>query len=157
MLINEREDAEGDRKITILCRRLQTKGLIIRPKAHLFAGLEQNPQEVSKILHTISHAFLVDLPLVTGLEPNEFFESIDVDRKEVAIFDNEPGGIGGVSTVVSGDELSSDYQGKVGESVDCDLDCSSACKACLYIENCGRLNRQLNRHILTDRGVIAHL
>ena len=150
LLINEEEDSEGNRKVVILSRSMNTKGLVIRPKKELFDQCKDDPASISKILHTISHAFLKHLPLQTGLEPNEFYESIDIDSQEISIFDNQPGGIGGVLAITDVDngELSPDYQQLVSTSVDCDIECPSACRACLYVENCGRLNRQLNRKLL---------
>jgi hypothetical protein len=155
VIFNEEEDAEGRKRLVILARRLNTRGMVIRLKPVLFEEISDDPAAAGKLLHTVSHAFLKHLPLKAGLEPNEFYESLDVEKREIAIYDNQPGGIGGVETVVDleASELDSDYQHLVSDAQTCDLDCPSACKACLYVENCGRLNRQLNRHLL--EGVIA--
>jgi len=138
------KEITGRERTVILSRRLESSGLLVKVRK---SGLEFPEQVV--LHHTVSHAFLRPLPLTVGLDPTEFFESIDVDSNEVVLYDNSPGGIGGVAGVVEDGELRVEYQERIIPMVrDCALECRSACKACLFIENCGRLNRQLNRRYL---------
>jgi len=139
----------GGEGVQIICRKLTTEGLVIRLQRDIIEKFEGTEEEINALFHTVSHAFLRPLPSLTGLDPTEFFESISPEDNEVAIFDNSPGGLGGIrSLVVDDDELSLDYQSMVTIGRYCPLDCYSACRACLFVENCVWLNRSLRRKLL---------
>ena len=91
---------------------------------------------------------------MSGLDASEFSESFSPNDNEIAVYDNSPGGIGGVRTVVEngskGPELRRDYIAQLLNSLDCQLDCSWSCKACLHTGNCGWINRQLKREMLEE-------
>lgn len=143
-ILSRDKEITGRENLVILSRRLETSGLLIKVKE-----TEMEFPEQVVLHHTVSHAFLRPLPITVGLDSTEFFESIDVDSHEVVLYDNSPGGIGGVAGVIDEGELRIEYQERViPMAIDCALQCRSACKACLFIENCGRLNRQLNRRYL---------
>jgi len=103
-------------------------------------------------LHTISHAFLVNLPPATGLNSYDFAEALSRVHGEFAVYDNSPGGLGGIEGVVNKDlgMLEPNFEMKVRNSHVCPLDCTKACKACLYTDSCFMLNWSLDRRIITQ-------
>ena len=105
------------------------------------------------MLHTFSHAVLNTMPILTGLSPFEFGESIwasdDSYDYEVLIYDDSKGSIGGVRSVISNQSIIHDLYAFL-VNVDCRRGCETACRACLFFERCGMLNRNLNRHALTS-------
>jgi hypothetical protein len=145
-----------------LSRHITTEGIVISLNENVISQIvsdwtQRRPNTEGRILSTIlyhsaSHAFLKCLPMVSGLDTSEFSESILSPQNQIAVYDNSPGGIGGVRTVCEGSSgglhLSGDYAAQVLNSLDCQLDCSWSCKACLHTSTCGWLNRQLQREML---------
>ncbi len=139
----------SENNIQILSRRMTTEGIVLKIKQEVIKKVgEESREQKNALFHTVSHAFLRPLPLFTGLDPNEFFESISPEDNEIAVFDNSPGGLGGIASMIDEGELSLDYQGKISKSWFCELGCYSACRACLFVENCGWINRSLKRQML---------
>lgn len=144
--------------IRIPTRYIWTHGLVIRidentiKRALRDAGYKND--NIWTALHTVSHAFLVRLPQITGLEGMDFGEALSTHMKEVAIYDNSMGGLGGVEGVVNLEEqtLTPNYEWSVRDSYNCPLACTRACKACLYTDSCFMLNWRLDRRILERLG-----
>ena len=144
--------------IEILARYITTNGLVVKTNSILLkkslSKLNYKEDDMWIALHTISHAFLKSLPLVTGLESRDFGEAISVVSNEIAIYDNSQGGLGGVEGVVDLDNkiLSPNYEWSVARSYECPLECTRSCKACLYTDSCYMLNYKLDRRILINLG-----
>ncbi len=134
-------------------RYIVTQGLVTKVDANAVRNLQvggKNPMWV--VLHTLSHAFLVRLPQVTGLESRDFAEALSVHHNEFAVFDNSPGGLGGILGVVDmkAKTLNPNYEYAIRDSYKCPLECIRACKACLFTDSCYMLNWNLNRHLLKE-------
>lgn len=156
------ESPDGEDHLYVLSRRLTTEGIVIRLKADVVqniaidwqANRPQMGQEavLATLYHTVSHAFLKPLPMIAGLDASEFHESFSPKDNEVALYDDSPGGIGGVRTLLEesskGPILRGDYSAQLLNSLTCQLDCSWSCKACLHTDKCGWINRQLKRDML---------
>jgi hypothetical protein len=149
-----------DDTIEVLGRKMETEGLIIRldPKKvtetsnilHEEMGFKRDDSTPTVICHTIAHLFLTTAPMVAGLSEYEFGEAVRVDPDrgiyEVLIYDNSPGGIGGVKSLLEeSGELKMDYLALIAKRVECPRSCRLACKACLFTANCMWLNYSLNR------------
>jgi hypothetical protein len=155
---------DGQEDIYFLSRRLLTEGLVVKLKTSVKDRIvtewqNRRPTAAPSTLavtlyHTVSHAFLKSLPMMSGLDASEFSESFSSTDNEIAVYDNSPGGIGGVRTLVEegsgGLHLRRDYIAQLLNSTDCQLDCSWSCKACLHTGNCGWINRQLKREMLEE-------
>ena len=102
------------------------------------------------VLHTIKHALLAALPRYTGLEPQKFFGSFDVETNKVYIYDSEMGGTGGCKTIKDDVDEFQRYLEFVRSNLiaGCPNECRWACKRCLFIENCGEANKSINRHLV---------
>ena len=142
-----------------LARHIETEGLLFKLKPEY---VERAKAELSNkhyrsdsliVLHTFSHAVLNTMPILTGLSPFEFGESVwasdDSYDYEVLIYDDSKGSIGGVRSVISNHSIIHDLYAFL-VNVDCRRGCETACRACLFFERCGMLNRNLNRHALTS-------
>jgi len=146
--------------IRIPVRYIRTCGLVLRIDEEyveeVLSELGYQKGDMWTALHTISHAFLVKLPQVTGLDGTDFGEAISATTNEVAVFDNAPGGVGGIEGVVKPEEgrFDPNYEPVwyLREVVDCPLACIKACKACLFTSSCFMLNWKLDRRILLRLG-----
>jgi hypothetical protein len=152
---------DGQRNPYFLSRRLVTEGIVVRLngeiKDRILSDSAQQrrvaPETLAPTLyHTVSHAFMKPLPILAGLDVQEFAESFSATDNEVALYDNSPGGIGGVRTLIEdssdGRQLRADYIAQLLNSTDCQLGCVWSCKACLHSNSCGWINRQLKRDML---------
>jgi len=153
---------DGGERLYTLTRRLVTEGIIIKlreeAREQIVNDWMQRRSDVSvhrlavTLYHTVSHAFLKPLPMIAGLNASAFHASFSPTDNEVAVYDNSPGGIGGVRTLLDegsqGIRLRADYIVQLLGSGDCQLECSWACKACLHTGSCGWLNRQLQRRMM---------
>lgn len=99
------------------------------------------------VLHTLAHALLRNIPLLTGLDPSDFGEIVDPDRHEIVLYDNAPGGLGGCSQFADEMRLANLFH-RASQSLDCPLGCDSGCRYCMFSESCGTLNRNLHRPVL---------
>ena len=133
-------------------RVLSTVGLLIRVKRSIIEKLDRNAR--LPLLHTLSHLFLVNIPLLSGLDAPEFGEAWDVEEGEVLVYDNVQGGIGGVESCVDGNKLHPNLIERVISSLLCPLECLRACRACLYSEACYLLNYFLDKEAIVRRDVI---
>ncbi|PUA33339.1 MAG: hypothetical protein B7O98_02625 [Zestosphaera tikiterensis] len=148
----------GGAVVRIPVRYIQTQGLVVKVDENsvknVLKELDYSDDDVWIALHTISHAFLVSLPQITGLEGADFGEAISTSTKEIAVYDNSFGGLGGIEGIVdtSGGVLTPNYEWSVRESYKCPLACTKACKACLFTDSCFMLNWRLDRRILERLG-----
>lgn len=155
---------DGTESYFLLSRRLVTEGVVIKLRNdvvnHILDDWSQDRPDIQRstlaatLYHTASHAFLKPLPMMSGLDASEFHESFSASDNEIAVYDNSPGGIGGVRTLfeesTEGLRLRGDYSAQLLNSLSCQLDCSWSCKACLHTGNCGWINRQLKRERLEE-------
>lgn len=133
-------------------RILSTVGLLIRVRKDVVKKF--NEKERLPLLHTLSHLFLVNVPLLSGLDAVEFGEAWDIKDGEVLVYDNVQGGIGGVESCIDGNKLHPNLIERVVSSLLCPLECPKACRACLYSEACYLLNYFLDKRAVLERGVI---
>ena len=142
-----------DGTIILPSRLLTTSGLVIKVKPEIMEKIEELPGQrrgPMELLHTLSHAFLSRIPILSGLESAEFGEALDIESGEVLIYDNAQGGIGGVEGLVSSRESINSLLMEARTSVECPLECPVACKACLFSDSCNMLNWYLDRHLLKE-------
>ena len=149
---------------TVIGRVTDTKGIEITIKREIYDLIKninddnyENYEILEIILHSLKHALLIDLPLFTGLDENMFHGAYEINYNEnedwagkVFIYDVESGGNGGLSTIMRNkhiiQKLFYDIQ---HNKLQCKVrECSNACKHCLFIRNCGMINKKLNRHLL---------
>jgi len=148
----------GTTVIRIPARYVRTCGLVVKIDENsirrVLRELGYRDADTWIALHTISHAFLVNLPQITGLEGVDFGEAISTNTNEIAVYDNSLGGLGGVEGVVdmANHILVPNYEWSVRESYNCPLACTRACKACLFTDSCFMLNWRLDRRILERLG-----
>jgi hypothetical protein len=132
-------DIDNQGRLIFLGRRLETDGLLIKLD---YGMVEKIGDEVKAdpltVAHTISHTALLALTRLTGLSPSEFGEAIFVDADggvaEILIYDNSPGGIGGVGTVAN--DVADFVEYICDFSRPCPRMCRSACRACVFYETC---------------------
>ena len=162
---------------TVVGRVTDTKGfqIVIKPKIYEMVDKikEQmkNDEEYEAddileiILHSLKHAMLVQAPLFTGLDENKFHGSYEINDKKdeewaarVFVYDTEDGGNGGFSTIMRNRDVIENMLDDIRQvRLHCPVrECKTACKHCLFIKNCGLVNRRLNRHLLM-RSNIFHL
>lgn len=111
-------------------------------------------------LHSLKHALLVLAPMNTGFEPDKFYGSYDLDVEErtakVYVYDAEEGGNGGFASIIREPRRFQEMLDRVVGRLDCrQRECPHACKQCLFVKNCGEINRHLNRHLLKDLELLA--
>lgn len=157
-VIDMEKDERTGVQISLPTRYITTSGIVIKINSESVRssldklGYKSSSEGEWTALHTISHAFLVNLPRITGLEGNDFGEAIDTSNREIAIFDNSMGGLGGVEGVTSNGILAPNYEWSIRDSHKCPLACMRACKACLYTDSCFMLNWRLDRRIIKELG-----
>lgn len=121
-------------------------------KTHEF-GDEDLIYQKEVALHSLTHSLLVLAPMYTGFEPGKFHGSHDLSDEEgtskVYVYDTDEGGNGGFSSLMNNrDNLIGMFKA-IKRRLKCPTrECSNACKQCLFIKNCGNVNRKLNRHLL---------
>lgn len=100
------------------------------------------------VLHSLEHALIMWMPIVSGLPHNEFGGSYNLDQNKVIIYDNEDGGIGGCRKLMEDrNNLIDLLDRSISRITECD--CISKCPKCLAgLESCGEVNQALNRHLL---------
>lgn len=144
--------------IGVPIRYIITHGLVVKVEENtikeVLRELGYRNDDFWIALHSISHAFLVNLPQITGLEGMDFGEALSTNTNEIAVYDNSLGGLGGIEGVVNLAErvLMPNYEWGVRDSYNCPLACTRACKACLFTDSCFMLNWRLDRRILERLG-----
>jgi ATP-dependent helicase YprA (DUF1998 family) len=81
------------------------------------------------------------------VDPREIEESILKNRDgsyEILIYDDSPGGVGATRAVVDLGMPDLVEEMRRFVSLPCPRGCLSACRACLYLEGCGSLNKGLS-------------
>ena len=99
------------------------------------------------VLHTLKHALLVYMPVITGLPHREFSGSYDLDKNRVIIFDNQEGGIGGCQKLWKNPDNLINLLDLITDAIE-KCDCRSKCPKCILLDTCGEVNQALNRHLL---------
>jgi ATP-dependent helicase YprA (DUF1998 family) len=140
--------------------------MVLKPQFHELVeriaeegGVSQDPKRLKEVaLHSIKHALLVLAPTYTGFEPEKFHGSYDVLPPEegavVYVYDTDEGGNGGFAAIMNDrDNLLRMFKG-IHQRLECRTrECANACKQCLFIKNCGNVNRKLNRNLVLATGV----
>lgn len=148
-----------DGVVQMLGRAIETEGIIFRLRQSTIERAQKALAERGfsvgdgEIAHSLAHVILNSLPHLSGLSPSEFSECLGVAEEgghvlETLIYDNSIGGIGGVRSLKREGSLNPDLYYYFISGVECRRDCEAACRACLFFERCGMLNRMLNRHAL---------
>ncbi len=147
----------------VIGRLTDTQGflLVLKPSFHnATEKLSKDTQGADKAedlkeiaVHSLKHALLVLAPMYTGFEPEKFYGSYDVLKPEegakVYVYDTDEGGNGGFAALMKNREnLVKMFKG-IQNRLECRTrECTNACKQCLFIKNCGNVNRRLNRKLL---------
>ncbi len=147
----------------VVGRLTETQGflLVLKPSFHdTIAKLNEENNNSGNVeylkdvaAHSLKHALLVLAPMYTGFEPEKFYGSYDILKPEegakVYVYDTDEGGNGGFSSLMKDrDNLVDMFKG-IQDRLECRTrECSNACKQCLFIKNCGNVNRKLNRRLL---------
>jgi len=87
----------------------------------------------------------------TGFEPDKFYGSFDAlnEGGKIFVYDTDEGGNGGFASLMKNKTSFIDMLSDINNRLHCPTrECLLACKQCLFIKNCGNVNRKLNRHIL---------
>ena len=161
----------GMERKTVIGRVTNTKGfqVTIKPEIYEFIKEYKSKKNITNedeeilevILHSLKHALLVEVPVFTGLDENKFHGTYEIneDRTEwaarVYVYDTEDGGSGGFSTVMRNREILMEMLDDIRlKRINCPVrECNQACKHCLYVKNCGFVNRKLNRKLLIESGI----
>ncbi len=133
-------DVDSQDNLIFLGRKLKTEGLLIKLD---YSAVEKIGESIKAIpltvVHSISHIILLALTRLTGLSPSEFGEAVFVDKSnrvaEILIYDNSPGGIGGVRSIAN--DVADFVEYICDFSRPCPRMCRSACRACVFYETCG--------------------
>jgi hypothetical protein len=134
-------------------RAMETRGLLLKLNIEKVRRAAETAEKLGfpaadeyTVAHSISHAAIKAVVRISGLSYAEFGEALLVSADsavaEVLVYDNSPGGVGGVETVPNAlAEFPSYLKEGAGR---CPRLCRSACRACLYVENCASLNFNLS-------------
>jgi ATP-dependent helicase YprA (DUF1998 family) len=135
-----------------LGRAMETKGLLFKLNLgrvrRVAEEMEQRGFCVDEytVVHSVAHSALKALVRTSGLSFREFGEALFISAEhnaaEALIYDNSPGGVGGVDAF--NEALSDFIENLKKEAAGCPRMCRSACRACLFLENCGSLNFNLS-------------
>jgi hypothetical protein len=147
----------------VIGRITETQGFLLVLKPSFHDKIESlaneskgpdNPESLKEIAaHSLKHALLVLAPMYTGFEPEKFYGSYDILKAEegakVYVYDTDEGGNGGFAALMKDrNNLMKMFEG-IQERLECPTrECSNACKQCLFIKNCGNVNRKLSRKLL---------
>ncbi len=150
----------------VLGRLTETQGFVLSLKRKIDENIEtiraqkypkQTFEELKQIvLHSIKHALLVLAPMRTGFEPDKFHGSYDAlqEGARVYVYDTDEGGNGGFGSLMKDRKSMVDMLSDISKRLSCPTrECLNACKQCLFIKNCGNVNRKLNRHMLLSLGL----
>lgn len=158
-------------KKTVMGRVTNTKGFQVTLKPTIYEKIKQIKEKMKSeeteeefleiILHSLKHALLVEVPLFTGLDENKFHGTYEINETKeewaarVYVYDTEDGGSGGFSTIMRNREILETMLDDIRlRRLNCPVrECKQACKHCLYIRNCGFVNRRLHRKLLIDSGI----
>jgi hypothetical protein len=155
---------------SVLGRLIETQGFVLALKPTFIERLQrikeqkhwtQTVDELVEIaLHSLEHALQVLAPQFTGFEPQLFWGGYDYlgagNESFVYVYDSEEGGSGGYASLMQESRRFVEMIRQVSRRLSCPVrECQYACKHCLYIENCGMVNRKLNRQLLLDLQVFS--
>ena len=152
----------------VLGRLTETQGFMVSLKPSVYAKIDalkkdkNLPKEtdyyVDIALHSIKHALLVLAPMFTGFDPDKFHGSYDAlgsDRGgKIYVYDTDEGGNGGFAALIKSRESFIKMLKEISVRLTCPTrECLAACKQCLFIKNCGNINRGLNRHLVEELNI----
>jgi len=150
-------------------RLTETQGFVVTLRPQIYDAVEKIREEqyrsesleyvVEVALHSLKHALLVLTPIYTGFEPDKFYGSYDAfgagDGAKAYVYDTDEGGSGGFATLMRDKNSFISMLKQIRKRLSCPTrDCLAACKQCLFIKNCGNVNRKLNRHLLNQLGIL---
>ena len=155
---------------TIIGRVTNTKGLEITIKKTVYENIKKINNSVDNnvilkiILHSFKHALLVEAPILTGLDENMFHGAYEINRgnadwaAKIYVYDVEDGSSGALSTIMRNKIILKKMLYNIHHTrLHCKIrECTHACKYCLYIRNCGSVNKKLNRHLLLKSGIFKN-
>lgn len=147
----------------VIGRLTETQGFLLVLKPSFHEAIEKlskknddpdylmNLKEVAA--HSLKHALLVLAPMFTGFEPEKFYGSYDILKPEeggkVYVYDTDEGGNGGFAALMQDRDTLVKMFKSIQNRLECRTrECKHACKQCLFIKNCGNVNRKLNRKLL---------
>lgn len=154
----------------VVGRLTKTQGFVLTLRPEFIQAVEDlkkleqfavaTEELVQTALHSIKHALLVLAPRYTGFEPEKFYGSYDVfpDRKgaKVYVYDTDDGGNGGFAALMRDARSFDRMLEEISIRLNCPTrECKEACKLCLFIKNCGNVNRKLNRRLLQNLRVFT--
>jgi ATP-dependent helicase YprA (DUF1998 family) len=157
-----------DQENNVIGRLTDTQGFLLVLKPEFHDSVEKLKEESQERLsaeylkevaaHSLKHALLVLAPMYTGFEPEKFHGSYDVLKPEqggkVYVYDTDEGGNGGFAALMNDKDSLIRMFKNIRQRLECRTrECSNACKQCLFIKNCGNVNRKLNRKLLLALGV----
>lgn len=155
----------------VIGRVTETQGFVLTLRPEFYKRVDgikgsKYPEEdldylVDVALHSIKHTLLVLCPTYTGFEPDKFFGSYDAlgpDRgAKVYVYDTDDGGNGGFAAIMKNRQNFVRMLKEISLRLSCPKrECNLACKQCLFIKNCGNVNRKLNRHLISDLEMFYH-
>lgn len=138
---------DDNNNLIVTGRRMEVEGILLELDFNKVKEVaEENNTTFYTVAHSVSHALMKAVVRVSGLSYHEFGEAVYVDenegKAEVLIYDDSPGGVGGVKAFKS---AGLDACFRIQEAVvGCPRACMLACRACLFLENCGELNYNLS-------------
>jgi hypothetical protein len=147
----------------VLGRLIDTQGFLLVLKPEFHDSIEKLKKESREnqsaeylkevAVHSLKHALLVLAPMYTGFEPEKFHGSYDVLKPEeggkVYVYDTDEGGNGGFAALMNDKDSLIRMFKNIRQRLECRTrECSNACKQCLFIKNCGNVNRKLSRKLL---------
>jgi DNA-directed RNA polymerase subunit RPC12/RpoP len=141
-------------RLIAMGRKIRTYGILFKvgsgairraiKEVGTIRGVNPTPFEVA---HSLAHVLVKAVVKVSGVDPREVGESVLRNQEgsyEVLIYDDSPGGVGATTGVVDLGMPDLAEELRRFASLPCPRGCLSACRACLYIEGCGSLNKGLN-------------
>jgi hypothetical protein len=153
----------GGQENNVIGRLTDTQGFVLVLKPQFHDAIEKLKKESNDTqsaeylkevaVHSLKHALLVLAPMYTGFEPEKFHGSYDVLRPDegakVYVYDTDEGGNGGFAALMHDKDNLIKMFKNIRQRLECrSRECQNACKQCLFIKNCGNVNRKLSRQLL---------
>lgn len=150
----------GGEEKTVLGRLTETQGFVLTLTKQFDKEIEKLLPEYKNetfdnlkdiALHSIKHALLVLAPMWTGFEDDKFYGSYEIldEGGKIYVYDTDEGGNGGFAAIIQHRDNFIRMIKSIHQRLNCPTrECPKACKQCLFIKNCGNVNRKLNRKIV---------
>ncbi len=116
-----------------------------------YAGTAPVSDDLHKlVLHSIAHALVSRLPIVSGVSIDSFAYLLDMTDDSVLVYETAPGGLGACAELsgdVGGEHIAEDFFAKLKDDmVRCT--CDDRCKYCIAYQGCSEWNSALSRFAL---------